>query len=98
MGEFFKLTVPINLPFQEGDRTVVNLSRHHKLTAAQSALLGSGLNFIPTKGVNTKAIEQSRFYLQDYHRKLKLAAYFEHSNESERLRSLINQSGRLQGH
>lgn len=85
MGSLLKLIVPINLPTQEGDKLVINLTKHFKLTEAQRTLLGRGLNFIPTKGTNKQIVEQSRFDLQQYHRRLKLAAYFENSRECERL-------------
>jgi len=52
------------------------------LTPPQISLLNRGLNFIPTKGSNTNLIEQGRWDLQQYHRKLKLATYFEHKKDS----------------
>lgn len=53
------------------------------LTPPQSTLLSKGLNFIPTKGSNKDIIEQSRWDIQQYHRRLKLAAYYEHKNDSD---------------
>lgn len=38
--------------------------------------------FIPTKGSNKNLIQSIRFDLQQYHRKLKIAAYFEGKGDS----------------
>jgi len=53
------------------------------LTPPQISLLNRGLNFIPTKGSNKNFIQQGRWDLQQYHRKLKLATYFQHKKESD---------------
>lgn len=80
-----KLETPTNLATQEGSKTVINLTRSFKLSSAQLALLNKGLNFIPTKGTNRHIREQSLSDMQQYHRKLKLAAYYEHARESVQL-------------
>ena len=66
-----------------GDKNVVNLCKNFKINAAQLSLLNRGLNFIPTKGNNKTLKEQMRFDLQQYHRRLKLAVYFEHKPETQ---------------
>lgn len=52
------------------------LSKKVKLTAPQLSLLNRGLNFIPTRGSNRHVKPQSRVDLQNYHRRLKLWAYY----------------------
>lgn len=52
------------------------------LTDSQLSLLNKGLNFIPTKGINKDIKPQSRFDLQNYHRRLKLLVYYRDEGES----------------
>lgn len=73
----------MNLQRQEGDKNVLNLSKHFIMSPTQFALLSRGLTFIPTKGTNRHITERTRFDLQQYHRSLKLAAYFEHKKDSD---------------
>ena len=47
------------------------------------SLLNRGLSFIPTRGNNKHFIEQGRWDIQQYHRRLKLATYFQNKSESE---------------
>lgn len=79
------MNVPSNLPNQGGIKTVLNLSKSFQCTEAQFSILNKGLNFIPTRGTNANIVEQARFDLQQYHRRLKLAAYYEGSPTSEKL-------------
>ncbi|KAF3834515.1 hypothetical protein F7725_027073, partial [Dissostichus mawsoni] len=78
-----KLKVPSNLPVQEGNKNVLILAKHVTLTPPQITLLDRGLNFIPTKGSNKNIIEQGRWDMQQYHRRLKLATYFKHKKDSD---------------
>ena len=78
--------VPAIVVAQKGGKSVINLSKHFQLTGAQLSVLDRGLNFIPTKGsnkVNTR--DQIRSDVQQYHRRLKLAVYFEHKPGSAKL-------------
>ena len=52
------------------------------MTPPQLTLLNKGLTFIPTKGSNKNIIEQTRWDLQLYHRKIKLAAYFQNTDDT----------------
>ena len=63
---------------------IVNLSTSLTLSLAQTSLLNRGLSFIPTSllGVDTK--KKFKIDVQNYHRKLKLIAFFE-GKESEHL-------------
>lgn len=81
----FKLRFPTSLPSQEGNKSVINLTKNVKLTTEQLSLLSRGLNFIPTKGTNKDIIPQTKYDVQQYHRRLKLAAYYEHAPPSKRL-------------
>lgn len=73
----------MNLLPQEGDKSVINLSKKFSLSPAQFSLLSKGLTFVPTKGSNKNLISNTRFDLQEYHRKLKLAAHFEGKGDSD---------------
>ena len=73
-----KLGVPAINVAQKGFTSVINLSKHFELSGAQLAVLNRGLNFIPTKGSDAGNIRnQTRSDIQQYHRRLKLAVYFE---------------------
>lgn len=61
------------------------LSKKIKLTSPQLSLLNRGLNFIPTRGSNNNIKTQSRFDLQNYHRRLKLWAYYKDDEASAKL-------------
>lgn len=76
LDESPKLINPGSLA-QEGFENVLVLAKKTKLTTAQLTLLNRGLNFIPTKGINKNIIPQSKFDLQNYHRRLKLWAHFD---------------------
>lgn len=78
-----KLITPTNLQFQEGDKNVINLSKKFKWSPAQSSLLCKGLTFVPTKGSNRDLINNTRFALQQYHRKFIIAAYFEGKGDTD---------------
>lgn len=62
---------------------MINLSKNFILSPAQLSLLRKGLTFIPTKGSNKILVHSTRFDLQQYHRKLKIAAYFEGKGDSD---------------
>lgn len=62
---------------------MLNLSKPFTLSPSQFSLLRRGLKFIPTRGTNKNLIDRTQFDLQPYHRKLKLAAHFEHKKESD---------------
>ncbi|KAK2810864.1 hypothetical protein Q5P01_000343 [Channa striata] len=61
----------------EGNKNFVVLVKNFKLTYPQFALLNRGLTFVPTKGINMNIKEQGRWDIQQYHRSLKLAAYYQ---------------------
>ena len=64
-------------------KSLINLSKNLILSPAQLSLLGKGLTFIHTKGSNKNVFHSTRFDLQQYHRKLKIAAYFEGKDDSD---------------
>lgn len=47
------------------------------------ALLGRGLTFIPTMGVGKDYRRQMLLDMYNYHRRIKLAVYFEEDDEGE---------------
>ena len=53
------------------------LAQKFKLTQPQSTLLNRGLSFIPSRGSQRNMLEQSRWDLQQYHRRIKLNVYFQ---------------------
>lgn len=62
----------------------MNLSTTFKITPPQLALLSKGLTFIPVLGTSAKKqILQTRWDIQEYHRRIKLAAYFENDKDSD---------------
>ena len=61
------------------------LSEKVKLTSPQLSLLNKGLNFIPTRGNNKNIKSQSRLDLQNYHRRIKLWAYYNDENITTKL-------------
>lgn len=74
----FKLNSPTSLPEQEGFKNVRILSDSIHLSTPQLALLDRGLTFIPSCGIQAKEMtQQSRFDLQYYHRRLKLADIYD---------------------
>lgn len=77
------MSIPISLPVQEVNKNVLILSKTFKLTHAQFTLLNRGLTFIPTKGINSKIREQTTWDLQQYHRRVKLAAYFRNTKNKQ---------------
>lgn len=62
---------------------MVNLSRTFVLSQAQISLLSKGLSFVPTRGSNRNLIYSTKFDLQEYHRRIKLAAYFEDRGKTD---------------
>ncbi|KAK2913189.1 hypothetical protein Q8A73_007302, partial [Channa argus] len=51
----------------------------------QLALLSKGLSFIPTMGINKNQLQQIRWDLQQYHRRLKLAIHYKNTPDSQPL-------------
>lgn len=76
-----KLKTPINLQLQERGKNILNLSRKHVLSEAEKALLDRGLSFIPTWKTNDFLKNKLRTDLNNYHRKIKLLAYFENKKK-----------------
>ncbi|XP_024122529.1 uncharacterized protein LOC112143026, partial [Oryzias melastigma] len=60
------------------------LTNKNKLTTPQLSLLNRGLTFIPTSGSRKNLLPQCRYDLQKYHRRLKLTAYYQNSNPTEK--------------
>ncbi|KAL2076761.1 hypothetical protein ACEWY4_027643 [Coilia grayii] len=59
------------------DKTIVNLSQTTKLTEPQVRLLSKGLSFIPSHLVKNTDRRQTLAELTRYHRRLKLASFFD---------------------
>ena len=83
MEEPCKLLDPISLPIQEGLKNVIVLAKKFKLTIPQFTLLNRGLTFIPTRGSNKNILERVRLDVQQYHRRIKLATYFQDKEDTE---------------
>ena len=66
---------------------MVNLCESFRLTAAQSMLLNKGLTFIPSlhRSSHKCLKDQTKLDLQNYHRKLKLAVYYNNKPDSVHL-------------
>lgn len=77
MGKTTKLACPIGPLAELGRENIVNLTKHFQPTPDQIALLSKGLTFIPTYKLDHNQKKQMNLDLQTYHRRLKLAAYFE---------------------
>lgn len=75
----------MSLFYQEGFKNVMVLSKNTVLTVPQLSLLNRGLNFIPTRGSNKDIKPQSRLDIQNYHRRLKLWAYYDNQEMSNKL-------------
>ena len=63
---------------------IVNLSASLVSSQAQTSLLNRGLSFIPTSLLGDDTKKKFKIDVQNYHRKLKLIAFFE-GKESEHL-------------
>lgn len=83
LGEILKLLVPASRIDEEGNKNIVVLSKHFILTEAQYKLLNKGLTFVPTPKLDSDTKSQMKLDLQNYHRKLKLATFFENKNQSD---------------
>ena len=88
----FKLHHPLNLKKEGVELTqsfsgkdVVVLAKDFTLSRPQYNLLRKGLSFIPTLDVDKKQKLQIEWDLQNYHRKIKLAAYFKNKNKKKML-------------
>lgn len=60
----------------------MNLSKKFRPSIAQRTLLNRGLTFIPTKGYNKNLQLQCKYDIQQYHRRIKLAAFYGDKNET----------------
>lgn len=60
---------------------MLNLSRKYILNEAEKALLNTGLSFIPTWKTNDFLKNEIRMDFNNYHRKIKLLAYFENKKK-----------------
>lgn len=69
--------------FQAQD--VVVLAKTFRLTKPQHGLLSRGLSFIPTLDTGRNQKLQFQLDMQNYHRKIKLAAFFRNSDKNEAL-------------
>lgn len=58
------------------NQNIFNLSEHFSPTATQSKLLTKGLSFVPSPGLTRQIRAPFKADLTQYHRRLKLAAYF----------------------
>lgn len=84
-----KLTSPLNPP-REGlggekpltAQNVIILAKHFTPTQAQLDILNKGLTFIPTLDLRKGQKHQLKLDIQNYHRKLSLAAYFQGSERT----------------
>lgn len=59
------------------------MSKNYKLSPAEHTLLQKGLTFIPTWETNKLVMENLHIDLNNYHRKIKLAAYFEKTKHNK---------------
>lgn len=84
----FKLQVPLR-PERQGvkpvqssvSQDVVVLAKTFTLPDPQRTLLSKGLSFIPTLDLGRNQKVQLQLDIQNYHRKLKLAAYFKNATD-----------------
>lgn len=91
MGSPVKLDRPLNL-IREGVEglqsspadNVLVLAKDFCLSKPQQDLLGRGLTFVPSLNIGRNHKNQSKLDLQNYHRKIKLAAYFANSKKEKR--------------
>lgn len=78
-------------PVQEGagksfsGQDVVVLANNFKLSEPQRNLLSKGLSFIPTLDIGRDQRAQWKLDIQNYHRKIKLAAYFRNTQDKAML-------------
>lgn len=79
----FKLQNPLSLEQGGTDgvqsgfaQDVVVLAKNFKLSRPQHSLLSKGLSFIPTLNISRDQKVQLQLDMQNYHRKIKLAAFF----------------------
>lgn len=90
MGSGVKLDSPVSLAREghEGSKpliaqNVIVLSKQFTPTQTQLDVLNRGLNFIPTINLNRGQKDQLRLDIQNYHRKISLAAYFKDEERSK---------------
>ena len=84
MGQTVKLHIPTSLNAQqEGGKNVLVLAKQFRATRHQISVLNRGLTFIPSSRSDLHLTKTTRIDLQNYHRKLKLATYFEHKHKQE---------------
>lgn len=85
MNKTFKLITPVYLQTQEGEYNVLNLREKYYLNQAEKLILNKGLCFVPSWKMNELLKESLKADLQNYHRKLKLLAYFENKTEKTQI-------------
>lgn len=64
---------------------MINLTKHFQVTRAQHSLLQKGLTFIPASNLHIEQKKQLHFDIQNFHRRLMLATFFENKKSSEPL-------------
>lgn len=80
----FKLKIPTNpSTIREGNKNTILLARNFTPSQEELDLLDKGLSFIPTTNIRKKQKETLKGETQEFHRKLKLAAFFEGSDDTE---------------
>lgn len=64
-------------------QNIVNLTKNFELSEPQYNLLNKGLSFIPTGFIERDQKVQFKWDIQSYHRRIKLASYFQNSGGRE---------------
>ncbi|ONI45080.1 hypothetical protein AN641_04885 [Candidatus Epulonipiscioides gigas] len=92
MDLIFKLQSPLS--FREGGQkgskplwaqNVLVLTKNFSLSKIQSDILNKGLSFVPTIDWNRNQRTQFKLDIQNYHRKIKLAAYFRNTQKQSKI-------------
>lgn len=66
-------------------QNVLVLAKNFTLSDTQKSLLNRGLTFVPTMDFNWNQRTKFEFDMQNYHRRLKLAAYFRNSTKQHKV-------------
>lgn len=85
MGHAFKLSSPVSLQQGEGSKMIIDLSKKICLNSIEISLLKKGLSFISTWNTTKNYKKRLELHLQNYHRRLKLEAYFENKKTKPQL-------------
>ncbi|KAF4070120.1 hypothetical protein AMELA_G00298160 [Ameiurus melas] len=81
LGATFKL-IRLNIPIQgSANNMVLNLSQTVNLTTTEYDILEKGLSFIPFDGRTAPDYSESACNITEYHRRLKIFAFFEPSDD-----------------